>query len=423
MNSKAVLMRLAQRITNTPLMIQPEKLDVILGVVGNRIGLDVPPVTEAAVSQTRTPANTRTNIAVIPIYGSLVHRTMGLDALSGLMSYEAIRRSFRAAMAEPDIDAILLDVDSPGGEVAGVFDLADEIFEARSKKRIYGIANESAYSAAYLLLSQAETVFTPRTGAAGSIGVIAVHMNQSGFDAKVGVQYTAIYAGKQKNDYSPHQALKPEVHARLQKSINGVYGLFTDTVARGRGSTPDIFQATEAGIYDGDAAVKAGLADRVMSMNQALQFINADIRQGGRTMTDAKGMTQEQLGAQLQGLMATPNVDIAAALAELGFVPKAEEAPADIEALTADAEARGRKDAQTTMTGILDLCLLGGVPEMANVLLKEGATVEEARKKILDYKASKDGKNEIISTVTPTNTGEVNPLLADARKRRDGASK
>lgn len=423
MNSKAVLMRLAQRITNTPLMIQPEKLDIILGVMGDRIGLDAPPATDAKAPGPRVPVEGRANIAVISVYGSLVHRTMGLDALSGLMSYEAIRYDFRAAMADPDVDAILLDVDSPGGEVAGVFDLADEIFEARNDKPIYALVNESAFSAAYLLASQANTIFIPRTAQAGSIGVIAVHVDQSGWDAKTGVKYTPIYAGSQKNDYSPHQALKPEVHARLQESINGVYDLFCSTVARGRGSTPDIFRATEAGIYRGELAVSAGLADQVMSRTRAIQFINAELRQGGNIMTQEQGMTREQFQTDLKGLLETPGMDAAAVLKGLGYVPESADGPVDVEKITAEAEAKGKKDAETTMTGILDLCLLGGVPEMANVLLKEGVTVEDARKRILDYKASQDGKNEIVSTVTPTNTGEVNPLLADARKRRDGADK
>ncbi len=422
MNSKAVLMRLAQKITNTPLMIQPEKLDVILGVVGNRIGLDILPITEAAVPGDRAPIEGRSNIAVIPIYGSLVHRTMGVDALSGLMSYEEIRKDFRAALADPDIDAVLLVVDSPGGEVAGAFDLADEIYEARDRKPIYGIANEAAFSAAYLLLSQAKTVFVPRTAQLGSIGVIAMHVDESGFDEKAGFKYTAIYAGAQKNDYSPHHPLKSEVHARLQESINTVYDLFAETVARGRGASSDIFRATEAGIFQGFSAVDAGLADKIMSMDQAIQFINADIRQGGRTMTET-GMTQDQFETQLKGLIAAPNVDAAAALSAMGYVPAAANTPVDIDALTADAEARGRQEAETTMTGILDLCLLGGVPEMANALLKEGATVEEARKKILAHKAAMDGRNEVISTLTPTNTGDINPLLADARKRRDNAGK
>ena len=422
MNSKAVLMRLAQRITNTPLMIQPEKLEIILGVVGNRIGLDAPPVPGAAAPKQRTPARDRANIAVIPVFGSLVHRTMGLDALSGLMSYEAIRRDFRAAMADPDVKAILFVYDTPGGEVAGVFDLADEIYEARGEKRIYAMINEMSLSAGYLLASQAQTVFIPRTGDAGSIGVIALHVDQTAFDAKAGLKYTAIYAGAQKNDYSPHQGLKPEVHARLQESINGVYGLFTETVGRGRGASPDVFRSTEAGIYRGADAVKAGLADKVMSMKQAIQFINAEIRQGGRTMTQ-QAVTQDQFKSQLEGLIATPDTDAAAALAELGYVPRAEGEPVDVEKLTADAEARGRKEAQTRMEGILDLCLLGGVPEMAHTLIKDGATVEQSRKRILDHKAAKSGKDEIISTVTPTNTGEVNPLLADARKRADTARK
>ena len=140
-------------------------------------------------------------------------------------------------------------------------------------------------------------------------------------------------------------------------------------------------------------------------------------------MAQSEGMSTEEFQTQLSGLLNMPGMDAGAVLAECGYVPQSEAKPADLEKITAEAEARGRDAAEANMTGILDVCLLGNVPEMAAGLIKEGASVDEARKKVLDYKAAQDGNNEIRSTLTPNNTGETNPLLADARKRADQAGK
>ncbi|MBW2342513.1 MAG: S49 family peptidase [Deltaproteobacteria bacterium] len=424
MNEKAVLTRLAGRIINTPLMIQREMLDIILSVIGVRIGLQVPmPLT----AQDWIPANpqileeTHERIAVIPVHGSLVHRTGGLTTLSGLTSYEQIRADFRQAMDDADADATLFDIESHGGEVAGVFDLVDEIYEARGQKPIYAMVNEMALSAAYAIASAADRIFLPRTGLVGSIGVIAEHVDQSAFDVKEGLKYTTIFAGARKNDFSPHQELSTEAYKIIHERVMKTRDLFVDTVARNRNVEAAAIMATEAGSFQGQAAIDAGLADEIMSWDQAIKYINSNTKQGGQIMS-TNPITSAEFKTQLQELLTMPDMDAGAVLAELGYVPRSEEKPVDLEKITADAVAQGRKDAMDTMTGILDLCVLGGVPEMAAGFLKEGVSVEDARKKILEYKAVQDGKDEIISTVGPNNTGEVNPLLADARKRRDQAA-
>ena len=142
-------------------------------------------------------------IAVIPVYDSLVFRTLGLRALSGLTSYEDIRGRFREARDDSSVEGILFDIDSHGGEEAGLFDLVDEIHEARGEKPIMAVANEMAYSAAYAIASAADEIYLPRTGGVGSIGVVALHVDQSSYDAQKGFKYTYIYAGSHKIDYSP----------------------------------------------------------------------------------------------------------------------------------------------------------------------------------------------------------------------------
>lgn len=265
-----VLPHLAARLFGVPLAIHRPKFDVILSVLGARIGLAdlAAPVSKKPAARVQTPAHGK--IAVIPIYGTLVRRTSGLEAQSGLASYTDIAAQLDVALSSPEIAAILLDVDSPGGESGGVFDLADRIRAATQVKPVWAVANDIAFSAAYALASAASRVLVARTGGVGSIGVIAMHIDQSVRDAKDGLRYTAVFAGERKNDLNPHEPISDTAHAVLKTEVDRVYDLFVDTVARHRGLDADAVRATEAGLFFGSDAVTAGLADAVGGFDDAL---------------------------------------------------------------------------------------------------------------------------------------------------------
>jgi signal peptide peptidase SppA len=266
-----LLPHLAARLFGAPLLIARPKLEVILAVLGPRIGL---PGIDAAVpvhiSTEPLASMLPPGIAVIPIHGTLVRRTLGLEANSGLTSYATIAAQLDAALANPEAQAILLDVDSPGGETGGVFDLADRIRAGNRVKPIWAVANDMAFSAAYALASAANRVFLSRTGGVGSIGVIALHADQSAKDEQDGVRYTTVFAGARKNDLNPHAPLSDEAFAGLEAEVNRVYALFVATVAQHRGLTPARVRATEAGLFFGQDAIAAGLADVLGTREDAL---------------------------------------------------------------------------------------------------------------------------------------------------------
>ena len=265
-----VLPHLAARLFGVPLAIHRPKLDVILSVLGARVGLAdlTAPVGYTPVA--RAPGPPSGKVAVIPIHGTLVCRTSGIEAESGLASYTGIAAQLDAALASPEIAAILLDIDSPGGESGGVFDLADRIRAASEVKPVWAVANDMAFSAAYALASAATRVFVARTGGVGSIGVIAMHVDQSVKDAQDGVRYTAVFAGERKNDLNPHEPISNEAHAVLKAEVDRIYDLFVETVARHRGLDADAVRATEAALFFGTDAVATGLADAVGSLEDAL---------------------------------------------------------------------------------------------------------------------------------------------------------
>ena len=212
-------------------------------------------------------------------------------------------------MADDDVGQIVLNIDSPGGEVAGVFDLADMIYQARGKKPITAIANESALSAAYLIAAAADHVYLTRTASVGSIGVMALHVDQSEAEKNAGLNVTAIYAGEHKNDFSPHGPLSEIAIKLAQAKVNATYDLFVSTVARNRGIPENAVRKTEAAIYTGEEAVSIGLADRIQSFNNLI----------------ARGNSMD-LKAELQALLAGKKPEeIAEAMAD--FMPQPADRP------------------------------------------------------------------------------------------------
>jgi ClpP class serine protease len=169
-------------------------------------------------------------IALIEISGGLTYRAYSWWTTS----YLDIRDSFQAAIVDERVNSVLLLIDSPGGEVAGLFDLVDEIYHARGTKPIIAVADEAAFSAAYAIASAADEVYLPTTAQAGSIGVIAIHVDQSGYDKSLGVHYTTIFAGERKNDFNPHEPLNAEGKATLQAHIDKLYDMLTAIIARNR---------------------------------------------------------------------------------------------------------------------------------------------------------------------------------------------
>ncbi len=304
------LPRLAVRVFDEPLLIRPRKLYVILQAIGPRLGLtdgdvetlaarmpmddeeDDPDELDDNVRAGKPYEVTPEGIAIINVSGTLVKKASWMDAWSGLQSYEMIGAEFRDAVADPRIQGILLDVDSPGGEVGGLFDLAGEMFAARKEKPVYAIANDAAYSAAYALGSSAERLFVTSTGGVGSIGVIAIHVDQSSFDEKVGRKYTAVFAGAKKNDFNPHEPLSDSAKDELQMQIDSLYDMFVGLVVQNRGMKASLVRNTEAGLFYGAKAISAGLADEVGTRDQALAAVTEAARAKKQLRVAASAATQ-----------------------------------------------------------------------------------------------------------------------------------
>ena len=218
-------------------------------------------------------------VAVVPIEGTLVHKSGYVGSNSGTMGYDGIQTQLQAALADPAVKGILLDCDSPGGEVAGVQELGRIV--ANSSKPIWGHANEQAASACYWLLSQCSQVYLSETAEVGSIGVLVAHADYSAALEQDGVKVTLIHSGANKVDGNPYEALPEAVRADLQTSIDDLRGFFAEAVSAGRNMSVDQVMGTEARMYRGQQAVSVGLADKVMSFDNTLAQFQATLASSG----------------------------------------------------------------------------------------------------------------------------------------------
>ena len=280
---KRPLIRLADRIFGQVLCITREKVETILAVLGPRLGLDtsilpIVSVDPDAFDDDNDPQYEITDggIAVIPIFGTLVKRSSGMDARSGLTSYEALSQQVTSAVSDPEVRAVLLQTDSPGGESDGMLEASDLIYNLRGAKPMVSLADGQMCSAAYCVASAADHVLITRTGVIGSIGAFALHLDQSERDRAEGLRYTYIQAGARKTDGNPHEPLSNRAQSDLQTEVTRVRDLFAATVARNRGTSAQAFLDTEAGVFYGMGGVPL-FADRLGTVDQALELLSASL--------------------------------------------------------------------------------------------------------------------------------------------------
>lgn len=285
MNNKMIinLPHLADQVFGVPHYATRQIMDSVKAVLIPRIqGVSAPGI-EMAIAPNDEPRQDETQqpggIAVIPVQGILVSRRGQITAAcTELTSYERIRAQLHVALNDPSVGEIVLDINSGGGAAAGCKELADYIFQSRDIKPITAIVNFSAFSAAYFIASACNRVVVSQTSGVGSIGVIMEHMESSKLEDEIGLKFTTIYRGDNKNNGSSHEPLSEQALSMYQDMIDNMYEIFTTSVAEYRGLDLQAIIDTQAGAYFGDDAVKIGLADEVSDPQSAINAIAAKRR-------------------------------------------------------------------------------------------------------------------------------------------------
>lgn len=214
-------------------------------------------------------------VAVIPIHGTLINRYHG--SWGYVTGYNFIRAQLNAAVEDEDVRLIVFDVNSYGGECAGCFELADEIRAARDTKQILAMVDSNCCSAAYALASAASKVYVTPSGQAGSIGVIAMHVNQAKMLEDWGIEITLIFAGDHKADGNPFESLPEDVRKDIQASVDKRYGEFVDLVVKNRGLDSQSVINTQAKSYRADEAKALRLIDEVKTPTEAVASFLAEM--------------------------------------------------------------------------------------------------------------------------------------------------
>lgn len=281
--------RILRAFSNTPWFIHPQKAEQIIAMLewraenGPRL-LDPsarvakPPL---AADQREHPEGA-SNVHVLRLHGTILPRTSGMDLSGpGGASLEAFQANFKQAAADEGARAIIIDVDSPGGQVDLVPETVSMINAAkRADRPIIAVANTMAASAAYWIASAADELVVTPSGLVGSIGVYMMHQDISQNLEMQGVVPTFIFEGARKVEGNPFEPLGDEARAALQSHVRTYYEMFTKDVAKSRGVSVSVVRAdpekTDAHFGGGRAytakeAVALGMADRVATIEQTIQ--------------------------------------------------------------------------------------------------------------------------------------------------------
>lgn len=222
---------------------------------------------------TRTLYDLRNGVAIIQIVGQI---TKGESSFGGASSV-ATRRSIRQAVNDDRVEAILINIDSPGGTVAGTADLAADVREAASIKPTHAFIEDLGASAAYWIASQTGHIAANSTALIGSIGTVAVVEDTSGAYDKAGIKVHVVSTGKHKGAFTDGAPVTDEQLAELQAMVDGLNEHFLAAVMEGRGMNRDeLNEIADGRVFIADKALSLGLIDTVSSFDAAFEALSME---------------------------------------------------------------------------------------------------------------------------------------------------
>jgi len=422
-------------------MIARAKLEVILGVLAPRFaGCSVEPV-DPTIDAAPLTSITVEQIAVVSVIGTLVSRSGYLDATSGLLSYGNIGDAIASVVDDPSVRGLILDVDSPGGEVGGLFDLVERIgtIKAHSSKPLWAVANESALSAAYAIASTADRLYVTQTGEVGSVGVVAVHVDESAADAKAGLVWTFVFAGESKVDGNAHEPLSARARATIQADVDNLYAQLCGLVAVNRRLTNETVRGTNAAVYRGELAIRAGLADRLGTLDLAIAEMAAELERAAPpahsminpTPKRSTSMANNNVEQVADDTAAEPQRSLVAQAAPQTPVPNPEPAvpPMQVPALEPtlepgepDASERLREE-YAEIAGLAAQAFRLGVSVDAADAMRRGVSAADLRRSILDTLAARAEATSVIAAAPSSPVAGDSPIVRRARERAATAAR
>lgn len=426
---------LAASLENTPLLISEAGLSQLFATIEQLPDTITDPETEAGPPAAELAAGwqwfetaggyfrlSAEGVAVLSIIGPTVHRGPWYYKLLGWPTYQDLRAQFIAALDSPSVAAIVLEIDSPGGQAAGMLDLARFMLSVRGEKPVTALVNECACSAAYGLACVADQVVAIKGAVAGSIGVLAKHVDRSKALGDAGFTVTTLKAGEHKDDGNPDKPLDDGARGRMLQHINSIYADFCQLVADARGLTVEQVKATEAEVLTAEAAQAAGLIDGITTYNDFFTQLADEAADQEDGMFRRKPKAQTGAAAAVAGSETqTPETQSAPpAGAEQQLDPGTEGGAEaitmtaeELEAHTGQAIADHMQAHTQHLQEIARMAGESGRPDLAAELMIEGASLEDARARLFNRQAAES--QDLDSTLGAESS--ENPLLADAKAR------
>ena len=420
------LPHIAARFLDTPLLIQPDKVQALAWALRGRIGVSIEERPEGRgmeavgpglIGQRMDPAAgyfVDRGVAVVPIRGTLVNRGAWIGTDSGLMSYEGISHQLHLAARDDRVQAVMFDVHSYGGEASGVDDLGRQI---RSfEKPIYAMIDGAGSSAAYWIAAAADRVYIANSSHGGSVGVVVTHASfQKALEEK-GITVTHIHAGAEKVLGSPYKDLSEGDREKLQARVDQTYRFFVEAIAEFRGMSTEDVRSTEAAVFTGPELVERGMADGVTigrrllaaiqdnfedpDPNREPGFLSGSSRANAQTGDPFMSEQNRNSGAE-QAAKTHTQAEVDACIAEASTNHQGELAAAKAEGATAERQR---------ISGILGCEAAKARPGLAQKLaFSEQAYSEGAATEILEGAAEERADSDPLGAAMAGKTPGINP--------------
>lgn len=321
-------------------------------------------------------------IAVLPVSGTLVSKTRSLQPYSGMTGYNGIVARLQQAMSDPGVDGILLDLDTPGGTVAGAFDCADIIARVRDIKPVWALANDMNCSAGQLIASAASRRLVTQTARTGSVGVMMAHSNYGEALKTNGVEVTLIYSGAHKVDGNPYGKIPKAVRDDFQSKIDATRQLFAEKVAGYMGVSVQAILDTEAAVFIGQESVEQGLADELVNNIDALSVMREALDKRKVTFSGVNMPSTTASAAALPAQAASTSDTATVSSATTVATPETISTTATTASVDISAEiAAAVLDENARIMGILNCEEAKGRDSTARALAETpGMTVDAARR-------------------------------------------
>ena len=308
----ANLKHIASRALDKPLLLDPGYARTFFSALSTRLG-----VTQLVDAQgevmtgekmhieassfmnsrdRQRPYQVLEGVAVVPVSGTLVHKFGHVHPYSGMTGYDGIIARVQAAIADPEVKGILMDMDTPGGEVAGCFDAAQTIRSLAQEggKPLWAVADDMACSAGMAIASAADRRLITQSAVMGSVGVVMAHQSVAGKLKEDGIKVTLIHSGAHKVDGNPYEDLSAEALAAFQAKSDTLRQEFAALVSTHMGLSVEAVLATEAKTYRGQEAIDIGFADQLVNGNEAIAIF-ADFLNQPKTNISGVTMSAEKV--------------------------------------------------------------------------------------------------------------------------------